>query len=162
MNWLKAVVSNFRNIRSDMNINPGERIAAHIHTRTSQDNEYLQNNLSIVMELARLNSLEELNDSEFEEMNQSNAVSALINETRIIVPVQEVVGFDEQIKRLNKEIESHSSQIRRSNSKLENEQFLAKAPAEIIDKERRRLASCQKALAELMARREKLTQMTVQ
>ena len=162
MNWLKAVVSNFRNIRSDMNINPGERIAAHIHTRTSQDNEYLQNNLSIIMELARLNSLEELNDSEFEELNQSNAVSALINETRIIVPVQEVVDFDEQIKRLNKEIESHSSQIRRSISKLENEQFLAKAPAEIIDKERRRLASCQKALAELMARREKLTQMTVQ
>ena len=159
MNWLKAVVSSFRNIRSDMNINPGERIAAHIHVKTNQDNVFLQNNMPIVMELSRLKSLEELNDSEFEEMNQSNSVSALINEVRIFVPIQEIADFDEQIKRLSKEIESQSSQIRRSNSKLENEQFLVNAPAEIIDKERKRLAACQKELADLMARREKLTRM---
>ena len=162
MNWLKAVVSNIRNIRSDMNINPGERIAAYCHTNSPQDLAYLQNHLSSIMELAKLKSLEKLNDSDFESMDMSNAISALTNEFRIIVSVQETADFDEQIKRLEKEINTQTIQIRRSNSKLENEQFLTKAPAAIIDKERTRLISCQKELEELIARREKLTQMMVQ
>ena len=162
MNWLKAVVSNIRNIRSDMNINPGERIAAYCHTNSPQDLAYFQNHLSSIMELAKLKSLEKLNDSDFESMDMSNVISALTNEFRIIVSVQETADFDEQIKRLEKEINTQTIQIRRSNSKLENEQFLTKAPAAIIDKERTRLISCQKELGELIARREKLTQMMIQ
>ena len=162
MNWLKAVVSNIRNIRGDMNINPGERIAAYCHTKNPEDSAYFQNNLSPIMELAKLKSLEKLDDSDFGSMNLSNAISALTNEFRIIVPVQETADFDEQIKRLEKEINTQTVQIRRSNSKLENEQFLTKAPAAIIDKERTRLISCRKELQELIARREKLTQMMIQ
>ena len=161
MNWVKAVVSSFRNLRSDMNISPGDRIAAHYHIAIDRDRGYLHNNFSIITDLARLKSLEELDKSELDVVSQSNAVSALIDEVRIIVPIQDIVDFDEQLRRLSKEIESRSEQIRRSNSKLENEQFLVKAPADIIDKERKRLDSYQKELAELMTRREKLMQMMV-
>ena len=159
IDWVKAVVTSIRNIRSDMNMNPGERISAHFHTDNSEDLAYLKNNHQIIVELARLKSLDQLDASDLENLDDQDSVSALVNEFRIIVSVNESADFDEQIKRLTKDIDTQELQIKRSSSKLENEQFLSKAPAEIIEKEHTKLASCQTELAELLARRDKLTEM---
>ena len=159
IDWVKAVVTSIRNIRSDMNMNPGERISAHFHTDNSEDLAYLKNNHQIIVELARLKSLDQLDPSDLETLDDQDSVSALVNEFRIIVSVNESADFDEQIKRLTKEIDTQELQIKRSNSKLGNEQFLSKAPTEIIEKEHAKLASCQTELAELLSRREKLTEM---
>ncbi len=159
VNWLKAIVSSLRNLRSDLSISPGQRIPAHYHTAQGRDLAYFQGNHTIIVDLAKLESFTELNDAEAETMKSNNTISALVDDSRIFIPVQNATDLDDQIKRLEKEIKAQQSQLKRSHSKLENAQFLAKAPADVIEKERSRLTACQKDIEELERRRTRLAQM---
>ncbi|MFZ3184946.1 MAG: hypothetical protein WA173_12495, partial [Pseudomonas sp.] len=58
--------------------------------------------------------------------------------------------------RLDKEIQRLSGEVQRVGGKLSNEGFVAKAPAEVLDKERAKLAEAEQALGKLVEQREKI------
>ena len=60
-------------------------------------------------------------------------VSAVNDYVKIYIPVDELVDREEEISRLNKELESVNKQLLQAESRLKNEKFLSKAPKEIVD-----------------------------
>ena len=67
-----------------------------------------------------------------------------------------LIDKDAELARLDKEIQRLTGEVQRVGGKLSNEGFVAKAPAEVLDKERAKLAEAEQALAKLSEQREKI------
>ena len=155
INWIKTVISSIRNLRSENNIKPGERIGVMHQHGSEQNIKRLMNNESLVIELARLKSFAPLSDSDVSD-DTKKFVSTQIGDFKIFVPTGELENLEEQLARLDKQIKDLDNQITRSKNKLNNEQFLEKAPAAIIEKERSKLSEAQKSHSVFFERRNKL------
>jgi len=84
-------------------------------------------------------------------------VSTGVSGFKILIRTGSLPNIDEQITRIDKQIKDLDRIIDRCRSKLENKQFLAKAPVEIVTKEQNQLADSEKQRKQLAARRGTLT-----
>ena len=84
------------------------------------------------------------------------SATALVGEMEVLVPMAGLIDKDAELARLDKEIQRLQGEVQRVGGKLANEGFVAKAPAEVLDKERAKLAEAEAALAKLVEQREKI------
>jgi valyl-tRNA synthetase len=75
---------------------------------------------------------------------------------QVLVPMAGLIDKDAELARLDKEIQRLTCEVQRVGGKLNNEGFVAKAPAEVLDKERAKLAEAEQALSKLVEQREKI------
>jgi valyl-tRNA synthetase len=68
---------------------------------------------------------------------------------KVLVPLAGLIDRDAELKRLDKEIDARSQDLARVQGKLGNENFTARAPAAVVDKERRRAGELEAALRNL-------------
>jgi valyl-tRNA synthetase len=80
----------------------------------------------------------------------------LAGEMRLLIPLAGLVDLSEEIARLDKQLEREKNGKVVAEKKLANERFVANAPAEVVDKERQRLAEHTAKVDELAAQIEKL------
>ncbi|MBE3518856.1 MAG: valine--tRNA ligase [Firmicutes bacterium] len=80
------------------------------------------------------------------------ALAAVISGAEVYLPLAGIVDLEKEISRLNKQVKSISSEIERSRTKLSDQAFLEKAPAEVVEKERAKLEDLQGKLARLEER----------
>jgi valyl-tRNA synthetase len=85
--------------------------------------------------LAALSSLKVRGDGE----RPKTAASAVIRELEIYVPLEGVLDFAEESRRLEKEMSKLEPELARSQKKLANNAFLNRAPADVVDKEKDKL-----------------------
>ena len=84
------------------------------------------------------------------------AVQIVIDEATIMLPLADVIDVGKEHARLTKDIAKLASEAGKIESKLGNEQFVAKAPPEVIEEQRERLAEARQALQKLTAARDRL------
>ncbi len=84
------------------------------------------------------------------------SATALVGEMQVLVPMAGLIDKDAELARLDKEIQRLQGEVQRVGGKLANEGFVAKAPAEVLDKERAKLAEAEAALAKLVEQRGKI------
>jgi len=72
------------------------------------------------------------------------------------VPMAGLIDKDAELARLDKEIGRLEGEVKRVGGKLSNEGFVAKAPAEVLEKERAKLAEAEQALAKLVDQRQRI------
>ena len=70
---------------------------------------------------------------------EGRAVSDVVSGVEIVMPVENLVDLDREISRLGKDLEEVSSQLERTEAKLENRNFIDRAPEEVVEKERGKL-----------------------
>ena len=150
--WVKSVVLALRNIRGELNISPAKAIPALFSKGTAQDRNLLEANKQFLLKLAKLDSIEWLDDV----AAAPAAAMQLAGEMEIRVPLAGFVDIKAEQARLQKEIDKLQADISKVTNQLANERFVANAPAAVVAKERERLASNQAALAQLQAQLKKL------
>ena len=106
---------------------------------------YLDRHRDLIKRLARIATLE-IAEGDL----PSGAVQVLVDEAVGYLPLAEVVDITEERGRLERELGKAEAEIGKLEKKLGNEQFLAKAPQEVIDEQRARLDEA-KAVAEKLA-----------
>jgi valyl-tRNA synthetase len=84
------------------------------------------------------------------------SATALVGEMQVLVPMAGLIDKDAELARLDKEIQRLEGEVQRVGGKLANEGFVAKAPAEVLDKERAKLAEAEQALGKLAEQRERI------
>ncbi len=156
IDWLKSIVTAIRNLRSQMNINPGHRISAFFENPTQLDLEHLNKHNYLIRNLAQLDSLNKLDSATAELSDSSNTFTALVGGLRLSLATDEFGDVEERMKRLEKDLRNTLSSIQKSESKLRNKQFLTRAPAHIVEKEQIRVSNHRKSLSELQSKRAKL------
>ena len=84
------------------------------------------------------------------------AVQIVVGETTAALPLAGIVDVAAESARLAKETAKTEAEIEKSRAKLGNEQFVAKAPEEVVDEMRERLADLEATLAKLAAARKRV------
>jgi valyl-tRNA synthetase len=151
MEWVMEFITGIRSIRSQMNIPPKKALPVILKDSSDKDLARLAENSEFLSRLANLESIVEL------EGNAPAAATALVGKMEILIPLEGLIDKEAEIKRLDKEIAKLDKTIKQSSGKLSNENYTAKAPAEVVEKERVKLAEMETALSQLQQQRDSLS-----
>ncbi|MGG7672881.1 valine--tRNA ligase [Pseudomonas sp. WC2] len=143
--WLKELMLGTRNIRGEMNIGPGKPLPIYLKNVSAEDQRRLTENEALLKKLARLESITVLAAGEEAPLS----ATALVGEMEVLVPMAGLIDKGAELARLDKEILRLQGEVQRVGGKLSNAGFVDKAPAEVIDKERAKLAEAEQALGKL-------------
>ena len=126
---LKKLIDNVRSLRSEMNISPANKIPLALSGNKKELEEYLP----------YLISLAKLSDAKITaDLPKKEAPVAIINEYKVMLNIE--VDKESEAIRLKKEIEKIDIDLNKAGIKLSNENFVSKAPKEIIKQEKERLS----------------------
>jgi valyl-tRNA synthetase len=126
------VVSGIRNVRGEMNIHPKKRLAVMISSPGAKELGLIKENGVYIESLSGVEKIEI--GKKFEQPEGSAVVVS--GPFTIYVPLVGVVDFGEEKKRLLKEMEKIENDLKKVDGKLTNEAFIAKAPEDVVEKER--------------------------
>ena len=131
INWmevLKKMVIQCRSLRGEMNVSPAEKIPLAI----SGDKDILTEYEIYLKGLAKVNEIEYM-----DELADKDAPVAIVGDFKLMLNIK--IDKKMELARLQKEINRLEIEIRKANGKLENKNFVEKAPAEVINQEKERL-----------------------
>jgi valyl-tRNA synthetase len=143
---VERLVYILRNIRGEMKLPPSTATQIHIVGSENDPNFLLmKNHLNIVSALVRIQKIE----MHTHEPNLGFVCTGMLENLKIIVPLPEELLKQENM-RLNKEQERLKLSIEKLEAQLNNEEFVSKAPSQLIDKQKILLQQSQKELLEII------------
>ncbi|MDH2373421.1 valine--tRNA ligase [Cobetia sp. 3AK] len=150
--WLKGIIIAVRNIRNELNLSPGKPLEVYLQNGADGDAERLEANRLFLSKLARLESITFLAAGDEAPMSAIQRVGEL----EVLVPMAGLIDKEAELKRIDKEHEKQQKVITGLENKLGNEKFVGRAPADVVEKERAKLADAQAELALLESQRAKI------
>ncbi|BAX56157.1 Valine--tRNA ligase (plasmid) [Photobacterium damselae subsp. piscicida] len=148
--WVKGFITSIRNLRAEYDIAPSKPLDVMLKATDAQDAARLEANRTVLMSLAKLESLNVLAAG----AETPACATALVGKSELMIPMAGLIDKDAELARLAKEIAKTEGEIKRIEGKLGNEGFVAKAPEAVIAKEREKLTGYQEALAKLAEQKE--------
>ncbi len=137
INWLVDLVSSVRSVRSEMSVPAGAMVPLVLVGAGALTRQRVAAQVDTLKRLARLSSID------FAEAAPSGSARFVANEATAALPLEGIIDLDAERGRLSKEQAKLQDDIAKIDAKLTNEQFVSKAPPEIIEeqKERREAAT---------------------
>jgi valyl-tRNA synthetase len=151
LEWVKRFIVSIRNLRAEMNIPPGQGLNVLLRP-AGDDARRATDNDAFLRAMAKLDSITLLAADE----EAPVSTKQLIGDTELLLPMAGLIDKDAELARLQKELDKVGGEIKRLEGKLNNQGFVAKAPAEVVAKEQEKLADYQATLAKLQAQREQI------
>ncbi len=140
IHWLQQVVLAIRNIRGEMQISPAKKITALLQHGNEKDKAYAKEHHQALLTLAKLSSMDWLTGE------APPSATAVFGELQILLPMAGFIDKDAELNRLRKEMDKLQIEFTKSTQKLANPGYINKAPAEVVTKERERVAEIEQAL----------------
>ncbi len=144
MDWVVALITGVRSVRSEMNIPPGAKIPMLLTDASDTSKGWMKRHNALITRLARLQPAEIGNDI------PKGAVQFVHGEAVAALLIADVIDLSQEKARLEKAIAKTDSEASKLEKKLGNAQFMAKAPEAVIAEQRERLAA-QQATREKLA-----------
>jgi valyl-tRNA synthetase len=151
MNIIKAI----RNIRAEMNVAPGKKAEIILFAPDNQINSTLNTGVEAIKRLAGGSAVTVLSEMP---TKPSKAAGAVLDGVEIYLPLKGLLDLDKEIARVEKELAQVQKDQKMLEGKLGNSGFIAKAPAEVVNKEREKLEAAKARQLVLHARLVELTQ----
>jgi valyl-tRNA synthetase len=142
---LKAMIDACRNLRGEMNLSP----ATKVPLLAAGDAVRLQTFAPYAQALARLSEVRILADEAALDAEAHGAPIAIVGNDKLVLKVE--IDIAAERERLSKEIARLTGEVTKCNAKLQNESFVAKAPAAVVEQEQKRLAEYRTAIDKLTA-----------
>jgi valyl-tRNA synthetase len=152
MGWVMEAILGIRRIKGEMNISPGKPLPVLLQNVSDQDLKWLNASRKYLDFLARTESIRVL--APHEEAPES--AIALVGEMKVLIPMAGLIDKEAELKRLDKEIGKIQSDLERTQKKLTNSDFVDKAPAAVVRKERDKIAEQGAAMAKLREQANKI------
>jgi len=129
MDLLIELISAVRNIRGEMNIAPSLNLTAAVQTKETNIKTTLEQHQDIIINLAKLNALSVNASVE----RPKSAATAVVGGATIFVPLEGIIDFSKETRRLEKEMNKLAKELAVVSKKLGNDSFLNKAPKDIVE-----------------------------
>jgi len=150
--WIQQVIAGLRNIRGELGISPGKPLPLLVTNASTEDAARLNRQAALLRFVGRLESISVIAS----EAELPPVSTALVGNMTLGVPLAGLIDVASEIARLDKEIARLAQEVARVEAKLSNESFVARAPADVVAKEREKIADNQRAQGALAAQREKI------
>jgi valyl-tRNA synthetase len=134
--WLIRLVDAIRAVRAELNVPPGARVPLQVRDAGGETQERLARHAGLVATLARVSAVAPAPAGGA----PTGAVPIPLDEATFYLPLAEAIDLGQERQRLKKEIDRIAGEIARLDKKLGNADFVAKAPAEVVDEQRQRRA----------------------
>ncbi len=145
--FLKEIIVAVRNIRAESNIAPSKGLDLLLRNVDAENGKTLQKNDRTLKALAKLYDVKVLADGEKAPLS----VAKLVGKTELLVPMAGFINKEAELARLAKEIEKLNGEVARIEAKLSNEAFVAKAPEQVIAKEREKMQGYREGIEKLVS-----------
>ena len=134
IDWVKLFIMGIRRIRSERDISPGKKLTVLAKGGTKNESEWLNNNKAFIQTLGKL---EEIQTTENE---ISDAAMALAGEMTLLVPLADLINPEEEYNRINTIMGNLKKEKMQLTTKLENKDFVDRAPKDVVEGTKARLA----------------------
>ena len=153
MELIMAAIISIRNIRSEMNVVPSKKAKLLVFSNEYEVIETIKEGTKFFISLASTSEIQIIEDK-----NEipNDAVSVVIEGAELFIPLDELIDFEKEIERLNKEKSKLESEIKRVEGKLSNEGFVKKAPAHLIEEEKNKKVKFTDMLDKVIERIERI------
>ena len=149
LSHVKDIVKAVRTVRKDMNVPNSRKAKLFVVSGDVQIREIFENAKESYQSFTYANEISVQADREG---IPENAVSVVIPDAAVYIPLEELVDKAKELERLMKDKEKLEKELARSNGMLKNEKFLSKAPHEKIEEEKKKLEKYEKMKAEVEKR----------
>lgn len=146
MGVIQNVIGAVRNIRGEMNIAPNK--TAHVIISSSGNGrlvDLILSNKKYFQQLAKVDELEHRAGAN----KPKKSASAVVNQLEVYVPLEGLIDFEVERARLQKDINRLENQLEVLNNKLQSNDFLKKAPEEVVTREKQKKSDFESSLSKL-------------
>ncbi|HUO94248.1 MAG TPA: valine--tRNA ligase, partial [Rhizomicrobium sp.] len=137
MRWVVDLVSGVRSIRAEMNVPPAEKIQLALKSSEAETRARLERNRDSILTLARLAT------AEISDTIPKGSAQFVVGEAVAALPLAGVIDFAKERTRLEKELQKAEGEIARVDAKLNNPDFVARAPEDVIDEQKDKRAEAE-------------------
>ena len=152
MAWLQELIASVRNIRGEMKLGNAVRLPVLLQNVSADEEARLSRIKNQFKALAKVESLDIVKEGNEVPLSSSSMVGQL----RVLVPMKGLIDPTAELKRLGKSFDKLQKQADGIARKLGNEGFVSKAPAEVVDAEKAKLAELEGQLTAMTAQMEQL------
>ncbi|MFT5446081.1 MAG: valyl-tRNA synthetase [Gammaproteobacteria bacterium] len=154
MDWVQGFVLGVRRIRGEMDIKPSKRLDILLSGGEARDDQRAQMHAGYLSSLARLSSI----TRQPAEQPAPKSAKVLLAGLEILIPLEGLIDTDAELARIDRDLARWEKELTRAKSKLGNEKFIARAPQEVVEQERARLAEFEDSIEKLRAQRSTLAE----
>jgi valyl-tRNA synthetase len=144
MSWVIELIKGVRSVRAEMNVPAGAKIQLLLTGAGETAKERLGRNRDVILSLARLTS------AEVADAIPKGSAQFVLEEATVALPLGDVIDFARERGRLEKDLKKAQEEIARFDAKLSNEQFVSRAPEEVLAEQREKRAEAATLAARLM------------
>ena len=141
--YIENAIREIRNARSEMNIENSKKSNTLVYTKDPEVKEIFQELKGLLLSLGYSNSVEITDD---EGRKNSENIAIVLDKAEIQLPLKELVDFEKELKRLQKDKKDAEAELKRAKGKLSNQGFVSKAPAKLIEEEKEKVTKYEEIL----------------
>ena len=127
------IIKSIRNIKAETGAAPSAKVDIYVVT---ENKRLIENGASYICKLANVGEIKYVANKD---VIGEKVVSKILDGAEIYIPLGELVDYEKELARLKAELEKTENEIKRAESKLSNQGFVAKAPKALIDGEKAKL-----------------------
>jgi len=155
MKLLMDIIRSVRNIRAEVNTPMSKKVPLFISAKDAATVAILEANKSYLEKFCNPEPLTIGEDLEA----PSQSMTAVVTGAELFLPLVGLINLEEEIARLEKELEKWAKEVKLVTGKLSNEKFVSKAPEALVNAEREKLADYEDKHAVVLKRLEELKNM---
>ncbi len=152
MELLMEVIRAIRNIRGELDVPPGKRIAVSLDCKSADSVLAIQAGQEYIKSLARVEDLKVAVGLE----HPKQVSTQVAGDVEVLIPLAELINVAEEEARLQKEIKKVQKDVDFFAKKLSNEKFVTNAPPQVLEKDRAKLAAAEEKRTILQQSLEKI------
>nr|WP_309592969.1 valine--tRNA ligase [Moraxella osloensis] len=156
MTWLQALIGAIRNIRGEMKLGNAVRLPVLLDNISDEETARLSRIENQFKSLAKVDTLTIVNAGDGSDKELPLSSSSMVGQLKVLVPMKGLIDPTAELNRLAKAQEKLTKQAESLRSKLSNESFVSKAPANVVESEKAKLAEMDSQLAEMNKQIEQL------
>ncbi|MFC3750639.1 valine--tRNA ligase [Paenibacillus sp. GCM10012306] len=148
MNILMDIIRAVRNIRAEVNVPMSKKVDLIVKAGNEDILGIIQRNDNYISRFCNTSSFA----AGLNPVTEGKVMSAVVTGAELLLPLSGLIDIDQEIARLEKEVQTLNSEVERVEKKLSNQGFVAKAPAKVIEEERAKQADYSAKREKVLAR----------
>ena len=145
METLMGIITGIRNIRSEAEVHPSQKIEAYVDKIGDEHAQLVTAFSSAISDMTRLSNLVVQPES----AKPDDAATYIYNDIEIYVPLSGLIDVENELEKLARERGKVEKSLQQVNGKLTNQKFLANAPDAVVAKEKEKKEELDNRLARI-------------